>query len=58
VLAAYPSATSQPHSDGGLYLTVLSPDGKHAMRFETSQGKVTLFYAGAFEQVQYTEGCL
>jgi hypothetical protein len=56
VLAAYPSATSQD-SDGGIYLTVLSRDGKRAMRFETYQGKVQLFYAGAFEQVQYTEGC-
>jgi hypothetical protein len=56
VRSAYPSATSQD-ADGGLYLTVLSPDGKRAMRFETYQGKVQMFYAGAFEQVQYIEGC-
>lgn len=58
VLAAYPSAARQPDSDDGLYLTAMSPDGKRAIRFATFRGRVQLFYAGEFEQVQYTEGCL
>ncbi|TWI64500.1 hypothetical protein IP91_03273 [Pseudoduganella lurida] len=39
------------------YLTVPSADSRHAIRFETRQGTVATFYAGAWEQVQYVEGC-
>lgn len=43
--------------EGGRYLTFRSPDGKFGVRFETEKGKVTTFYAGTYETIQYVEGC-
>lgn len=43
---------------GGHYLTFRSPDQRYGVRFETEKGKVTTFYAGKYEAVQYVEGCL
>ena len=43
--------------EGGRYLTFRSPDGKLGVRFETEKGKVTTFYAGTYETIQYVEGC-
>lgn len=37
-----------PH---GKYVTVKSPDGKHAIRFETDNGRVVAFYSGRFPEV-------
>ena len=44
-----------PH---GKYVTVKSPDGKHAIRFETDNGRVVAFYSGRFPEVEYVERCL
>jgi hypothetical protein len=41
----------------GHYLTVGSSGGGYGIRFETENGKVTMFYAGRFEAIQYVEGC-
>lgn len=43
------------HYTDGHYLTLR--DGAYAIRFETGQGKVSTFYAGTFEAIQYVEGC-
>jgi hypothetical protein len=43
--------------EGGHYLTMRSPDQQYGIRFETEEGKVTTFYAGSYEAVQYVEGC-
>jgi len=43
--------------EGGRYLTFRSPEGKYGVRFETEKGKVTTFYAGTYEAIQYVEGC-
>lgn len=61
VLALYPgrieeSAHAYTAPDGS-YLTMFSPDKQHGMRFETDHGKVTVYYAGTAEAVQYIEGC-
>jgi hypothetical protein len=50
----------EPHKyiDDGHYLTIRSRDGRYGMRFETEKGKITGFYGGRFEAVQYVEGCL
>jgi hypothetical protein len=50
----------EPHkyNDDGHYLTIPSRDGRYGMRFETDKGKITTFYGGRFEAVQYIEGCL
>jgi hypothetical protein len=50
----------EPHKyiDDGHYLTIRSRDGRYRMRFETEKGKITRFYGGRFESVQYVEGCL
>jgi hypothetical protein len=45
----------QHHYTDGHYLTVRS--GGRGIRFETDQGKVSTFYAGTFEAIQYVEGC-
>ena len=42
----------------GKYVTVKSPDGKHAIRFETDNGRVVAFYSGRFPEVEYVERCL
>ena len=44
-------------SEGGRYLTVRTPDGRYGIRFETENGKITMFYAGRFKAIQYVEGC-
>src|SRR5271165_3683644 len=43
--------------DSGHYLTIRSSSGKYGIRFETDQGKVIMFYAGAYQAIQYVEGC-
>jgi hypothetical protein len=61
ILALYPGRVEvTPHAytaPQGSYLTMLSPDRKHGIRFETDNGKVTLYYAGTVEAIQYIEGC-
>lgn len=39
-------------------LTVMAGGGQYAMRFETGKGKITALYAGEWQQVLHTEGCL
>jgi hypothetical protein len=60
VLEVYPKAASTPNAydDRERYLTVRSPNGELALRFETLDGRVGSFYAGRFKEVQYIEGCL
>ena len=43
------------HYAEGHYLTLRN--GNYGIRFETDEGKVSRFYAGTFEAVQYIEGC-
>jgi hypothetical protein len=43
------------HYTDGYYLTVQS--GKYGFRFETDEGKVSAFYSGTVEAIQYIEGC-
>lgn len=60
VKAAYPHLTIGPHAytaPDGRYLTVYSSDGRLGIRFETYKGKITGFYAGTSEAIQYIEGC-
>lgn len=50
----------QPHFYEGapdLYLTFWTRDRRHAVRFETSNGKVKRFYAGKAPEVEFVEGC-
>ncbi|MGO9402024.1 MAG: hypothetical protein ACLPVW_00985 [Terriglobales bacterium] len=49
--------TRHQYLDTGHYLTVRSSDGRHGVRFETDNGKITRFYAGTYEAIQYVEGC-
>jgi hypothetical protein len=47
-----------PHKyTNGHYLTLRSSDGKFGIRFETENGKVTMFYGGRYDAIQYVEGC-
>ena len=48
-----------PHKyiDNGHYLTAKSADGHYGIRFETENRKITSFYAGLYEAIQYVEGC-
>lgn len=51
----------EPHHYTGpedRYLTVTFDDETLAMRFETHEDRIVAFYAGAYQQVQYVEGCL
>jgi hypothetical protein len=41
----------------GHYLTVQSKDTRYGIRFETDQGKITTFYAGRYDAIQFVEGC-
>jgi hypothetical protein len=41
----------------GHYLTLRSADGRYGIRFETDHGKITMFYAGRYDAIQYIEGC-
>ena|SRR6202795_4467084 len=43
--------------DTGHYLTVQSKDRRYGVRFETDQGKITMFYAGRYDAIQFVEGC-
>jgi hypothetical protein len=58
--ASYAGVTSERHAydDSERYLTVRSPNGATALRFETNEGKIGRFYAGEARAVAYVEGCL
>lgn len=60
VFDAYAHVAAQRHAydESERYLTVPSPDGKLAIRFETLHGKVGGMYAGRYQAIQYIEGCL
>lgn len=52
--------TVKPHAYAGPeghYLTIRSADGRYGIRFEAYNGKITMFYAGRFDAIQYIEGC-
>ena len=49
--------TEHTYIDTGHYLTVRSADGRYGVRFETDSGKITGYYAGKYEAIQYVEGC-
>jgi len=49
--------TKHAYVDTGHYLTVRSTDGRYGVRFETDEGKVTMYYAGTYQAIQYIEGC-
>ena len=49
--------SADQYIDNGHYLTVRSADGHRGIRFVTERGKVTMFYAGTYEAIQYVEGC-
>ncbi len=53
-LAVKPHAYTGPE---GHYLTIRSADSRYGIRFETGNGKITMFYAGRFDAIQYIEGC-
>lgn len=49
-----------PHFYSGLpdiYLLVRSKSGRYGLRFETRDGKVSVYYAGRFPEVEFVEGC-
>jgi len=47
-----------PHAYGaGSYFTLQSEDGRHGLRFETQDGKVTSFYVGLTKAIRLAEGC-
>ncbi len=47
-----------PHKyTDGHYLTAQSTDRRYGIRFETDQGKISTYYAGLYEAIQYVEGC-
>ena len=50
----------EPHAytgPEGHYFTLYSPDGKLGVRFETDGARVTGYYSGTSEAIQYIEGC-
>jgi hypothetical protein len=49
--------TAHQYVDSGHYLTVRSADGLYGVRFVTDKGKITAFYAGKYDAIQYVEGC-
>jgi len=49
--------TPHQYLDTGHYLTVRSAHSRYGVRFETDKGKITEFYAGTYEAIQYVEGC-
>jgi hypothetical protein len=61
ILAMYQGrVTISPHAyadPDDSYLTILSNDKKYGLRFEVEDGKVTQFYAGNAQEIQYVEGC-
>jgi hypothetical protein len=60
VKSLYPSIHVQPHKYDykGHYLVLFTDDGRRAMLFEESRGKVTAVRAGLKPSVEYVEGCL
>jgi len=34
-----------------------SSNNRYGIRFETVKGKITAFYAGRFDAIQFVEGC-
>jgi hypothetical protein len=55
-----PRLRVKPHAytgPQGHYLTIRSSNGRYGIRFETGEGKITMFYAGRFDAIQYIEGC-
>jgi hypothetical protein len=57
VYGAKLKVTEHKYIDTGHYLTVRSADGRYGVRFETDKGKITMFYAGKYDAIQYVEGC-
>jgi len=50
----------EPHAytgPQGHYMTLRSVDGQYGVRFETDGLRVTGYYAGTAEAIQYIEGC-
>ena len=43
--------------ENGHYLTAKSSDGKYGIRFETEDGKITMYCAGRFDAIQLVERC-
>jgi hypothetical protein len=60
VFDVYRNVKVEPHAyePAEKYLTVTSGNGLLAIRFETRDGRIFRYYAGAFEPVQFTEQCL
>jgi hypothetical protein len=50
--------TPHKYVDTGHYLTVRLQDRRYGIRFETDKGKITKYYVGTYEAIQYVEGCL
>lgn len=59
LLRSYPTSKVTPHfyDSGGAYVTLLSNDGKHGIRFEIEDDRVSGYYAGTIAAIQYVEGC-
>jgi hypothetical protein len=57
IYGARMKVTAHTYVDSGHYLTVRSSDGRYGLRFETDSGKITGYYAGTYEAIQYVEGC-
>lgn len=49
--------TPHKYVETGHYLTARSADGRYGVRFETDKGRITEFYAGTYQAIQYVEGC-
>jgi hypothetical protein len=49
--------SAHQYVDTGHYLTVKSDDPRYGVRFETDNGKITMYYAGNYDAIQYVEGC-
>lgn len=56
----YPKAIIMPHKydEKGHYVIFKSPDGKRAMVFEETEGKIGSVRAGLEPSAEYVEGCL
>jgi hypothetical protein len=57
IYGAKMKVTEHKYIETGHYLTVRSADGRYGIRFETDKGKITEFYAGTYDSIQYVEGC-
>jgi hypothetical protein len=51
------AVTPHKYEPTGHYLTELTPDGKYGIRFETKNGKIVRYYAGAASAIELVEGC-